>query len=259
MSKSEVEKWMTGLPVAAWLYYDCIGSTNEVAAEWAAHGAPDWAVVIANEQTAGRGRAGRRWITPRGSALAFSVVLHPAAHLPLAHYAAMGAIAVCQALEEMFSLPCRVKWPNDVLLNHKKTAGVLVETTWSGDSVVASILGIGVNISPRSIPDAALLAFPATCVENELGQSIERWELLARIIERLADWHASLGSPRILQTWNDYLAWKGQEVYLLTEDGQPQISGILDGLEPDGALRLVTSSGSCEMIHAGDLHLRSLK
>src|SRR5664279_6508775 len=109
---------LTGLPLGGLRYFDSIGSTNDDALAWARAGAPDFSLVVADAQTAGRGRLLRRWITNPGSALAFSLVLRPSTQESecLPRFSPLGAVAVRQALADLFGLPAEIKWPNDVLL-----------------------------------------------------------------------------------------------------------------------------------------------
>ena len=145
---------LSRLPVPAYRYLESVTSTNDLALAWAEDGAPDGALVIADTQTAGRGRMTRRWLTPPHSALALSLVLRPnpqeAARLAL--FSPLGGLALSTALEEQFNLQPQIKWPNDVLLDGKKTAGILAESVWQDGSVQAVVLGIGVNVSPLSVP-----------------------------------------------------------------------------------------------------------
>src|SRR5512147_1345877 len=117
MDQASLQALLSGLPLGAVRYFDTVGSTNDLAARWADDGAPDLSLVAADEQTAGRGRLGRRWITPPGAALAFSLVLTDIRQADILRYTALGALAVCDALNLTFSPlpPAQIKWPNDVI------------------------------------------------------------------------------------------------------------------------------------------------
>ncbi len=256
MNAHEISLELSHLPIGNWKYFEQVGSTNDLSLEWAMQDAPDWSLVVADEQLSGRGRAERRWITHPGSALAFSVILPPHSTFHITHFSALGAIAVCQALEFEFSLQSEIKWPNDVLLNQKKTAGVLVEATWSGDVLSKIILGIGVNVTPQSVPEPGLLTFPATCIERELGNAINRWKFLKSILERLMFWYPLVGNQEFLDTWWQHLAWKNQEVVIISGSRQHNLHGRLVGLDADGALKLLDGNGKNQVIHSGDVQLR---
>ena len=157
MDSFSLEKSLAGLRLGPLHYYHQIGSTNDEAARWAADGAPDLSLFVADEQTDGRGRLGRRWFTPAGSALALSLILRDQGQgsaLPrhITRLTALGALAVCDALSDLYALQAEIKWPNDVLLSRRKIAGVLAEAHWQGEQLVAVILGIGVNVRQAALP-----------------------------------------------------------------------------------------------------------
>ncbi len=200
MDQTTLEKLLSDLPLGSVRYYPTIGSTNDLAARWAEAGARDLSLVVADEQTAGRGRMQRRWLTPAGSALAFTLVLRQdkeALAGRVAQVTALGALAVCDTINAALPAvtPAQVKWPNDVVASRRKLAGVLAEAHWKGDELMALILGIGINVAPASVPPAEALDFPATCVETELGASVDRWELLHAVLKNLLD-GASTWMPR---------------------------------------------------------------
>jgi BirA family biotin operon repressor/biotin-[acetyl-CoA-carboxylase] ligase len=269
MDQSSLEKLLSGLPLGGVRYFTTIGSTNDLAARWAAAGAPDLSLVVADEQTAGRGRMGRRWLTPPGAALAFSLVLSSSSlvlspsglglSFPelLPRLTALGALAICDTLNAALPamLPAQIKWPNDVLASRRKLAGVLAEAHWHGDQLQAVILGIGINVAPDSVPPAEMLDFPATCLEAVLESSVDRWELLRAVLTRLLEWRQRLDSPDLVKAWERRLAFRGEWVRLLQE-GAPELEGQVLGLNPDGALRLRLRSGEIAAFSAGEIRLR---
>ncbi len=239
---------LAGLPLGAVHVFMQIGSTNDEAARLAEAGAPDLTLVTADEQTAGRGRAGRRWFTPPGSALAVSLVLRPSRPVPLGHYAALGALAVCRALGAFPRVEARIKWPNDVLLHQVKVAGVLPEAHWEGDTLRAVVLGIGVNVTPKAVPPPEVLDFPATCVAQAVGRAVSRLALLREIVEGLLYWRARLGTADFLRAWEDRLAYRGAEVWVTPVDGAPW-RGVLLGLDAEGRLRVRDERGRVRALH----------
>ncbi len=239
-------------------YFTSLGSTNDEARTWAEENAPDLSLVIADEQTAGRGRFDRHWVTRPGAALAFSLITLPTPQeeANLACLAPWGAIAVAQALEQVAQLPTAIKWPNDVLIRRRKVCGILVEPIWSGQSLQATVTGIGVNIRPEAVPPASETRFPATSVDAEAGYSVDRWEVLRSILRSMIEWRTLIGTPKFFQAWNARLAFKRERV-LLSSGYDPGLDreGILQGVGLDGSLRLESEDGSEFSVQVGDLHL----
>mgnify|MGYP001768303497 CR=1 FL=1 len=253
-----LQSTLDGLLLGPLHYYATLASTNNQAAEWAAAGALHLALVVADEQTGGRGRAGRRWYTPPGAALAFSLVLRlgtpPDPQRLITRLTALGALAVSDALIASCCQEVEIKWPNDVLVRRRKLCGVLAEAAWQGDQLREVILGIGVNVSPESVPPDQELLFPATCVENEVGERVERWQLLRKILACLLDRLENLDSEVFFQDWQARLAFRGEGVQLI--GASATLEGQLAGLSLDGALQLSLPSGEIISVYTGDLRLR---
>ena len=271
MDQGSIERKLADLPLGGILYFERTGSSNDEAARWIEEGAPDWALVVADQQTAGRGRMGRSWYTPAGASLAFSLVLHPdqeGAYV-LPRLTALGALAVCDALQSLYGLRPKIKWPNDVLLERRKVSGVLVEAQWSGSQLSALILGIGINVAPASVMVDTRLRFPATCVETVTGHTVDRLDLLHGVLTNLLEWRPRLASQAFLQAWEERLAFRGEWVQVSPgqspgKDGLPQEleglpvpvnEGQVIGLAPDGSLRLRTRTGEMVMVHVGEVRL----
>jgi BirA family transcriptional regulator, biotin operon repressor / biotin---[acetyl-CoA-carboxylase] ligase len=252
-----LQETLSSLPLGAIRFFDSIGSTNDEALKWASQDALDLSLVVSNEQTAGRGRSGRKWFTPGGSALAFSLILRPT-DAELEHptrITGLGALAVTDSLRFLSRLP-QIKWPNDILIDGKKVAGILVESNWLGNKLDGYVLGIGVNVLKASVPPHENIAFPATSIEDNVDRgSIDRAELLKGILSELVDWRTKLGDDEFLQAWENSLAFRGQRI-IITRDGQSPITGELIGLERSGNLRILTPQGEMQEIHFGEIHLR---
>jgi BirA family biotin operon repressor/biotin-[acetyl-CoA-carboxylase] ligase len=221
-------------------------STNERAKQLALLGAPHGTLVTAEEQTAGRGRQGRSWVAPPGRALLLSVVLRDLgkaqAHLPLG-----AALAVCEACEQAAPVSCQIKWPNDVWIDGRKVAGILIEGRpqegWA-------VLGIGVNVitEPGEFPDelrdiATSIAASATSAN---APALEK--VLALLTQSL---DARLGdSPKtILADWRKRDALLGQRIQWQSGEG------VAEGIDRSGALVVRTASGRVSL-DAGEVHLR---
>lgn len=279
MDQHELQNLLADLPLGGTRYFANVGSTNDLASRWAKAGASDFSLVVADEQTAGRGRLNRQWFTPPGSGLAFSVILRPEnlpgetispspqaeLHPAISRLTALGALAVCETLNQALSpvLPAQIKWPNDVIATRRKLAGVLVELHWSGEKLIAAVLGIGVNVTPSSVPPPEELNFPATCVEDVVGNPVDRWILLHDILGQLLGWREQMASDIFLQAWLGRLAFRGEWVTMVTESGTGQdtpamMEGQVAGLNPDGALRLRLPSGEITAVHFGEIRLRPI-
>lgn len=255
MNENSLKKKLSKLDPGGLRFFDSIGSTNDEALAWAAAGAPDFSLVLADEQTQGRGRLDRRWFTPKGSGLAVSLILRPpVSHLPhLSRTVGLAALSIADACFKLGLKP-QIKWPNDILLNGKKTAGILIETVWSGDAADSLVVGMGVNILKSSVPPADLLQFPATSIEEALGEKTPaREDILFYILSAFLDWREKIGADEIIQNWEDLLAFRGEEVQV---SGDSMVAGKLLGLESDGSLRLCDADGKSTVIRYGDVSLR---
>ena len=260
MDEKELRKSLSDIPLGEIRFFQQTGSTNDLALAWATTGAEEFSLVIADEQTSGRGRQGRKWITPPGTALAFSVILRLLGNEKdkITLFSGLGALALVQVLSER-GLSAQIKWPNDVLISGRKVAGILVESVWMGDQVESVILGLGVNVLSESIPPASEVLFPATSVHSE-GLKIDRLELLHFVLEKLIFLRHTLGGEEFIQSWEKALAYIGEPVHVWTEpdpvhDKSISITGILQGLESNGALRLDTTAG-LQILQFGEIHLR---
>jgi BirA family biotin operon repressor/biotin-[acetyl-CoA-carboxylase] ligase len=229
-------------------------STNEEAERLARQGAPHGTLVLAEEQTAGRGRAGRHWWAAPGSALTFSLVLRPAESCrKFGALNLLGALALAEALERI-GLCARIKWPNDVLLEGKKTSGVLVHITWHGTRIDSVVMGIGLNVRSAAVPRAELLDFPATCVETVLGSRVDRSALLLDVLRSVGQWWPRVEGHALLDACERRLAFLGEDVLVWGDDRSWQ--GTLLGLRGDGSIRLRTAQGECTALGSKMASLR---
>ncbi len=245
-----------GAPV---LFFSTIGSTNDVAAALAA-GGHQRAVVIADAQTAGRGRRGRTWFSPPGAGLYVSVVLTPsqAQHdtdRATALVTLAAGLALAEGVERVTGLRSDIKWPNDLLVGHRKLAGVLAEgvAAASSERVQAVVLGYGINVGEASYPGE--LHDRVTCLATELGRPIDRAWLCAETLAAVAERHQDLIEGRfgvILDAWRERARGHlGARVSWDTPAG-PQ-AGVTAGIDDMGAL-LVRVGERVERLVAGEVH-----
>ncbi len=204
MNRTQLERYLSSLPLGEFRYHKTIGSTNDEALTWATKDAPDFSLILADEQTSGRGRMDRKWFTPPGAALAMSLILRPTS-MERAHPARATGLLALSLAESLLKLGLapQIKWPNDVLLGGHKVAGILVESSWLGEELQSFVLGMGVNVLEASIPPADQLLFSATSIETELGHPINRIELLRNILLKVLEWRPNLGTDAFIQSWEE--------------------------------------------------------
>ena len=230
------------------------GSTNADARALAADGAVDGTLVTAEEQTAGKGRLGRDWASPAGCGIYASLILRPAIPLhriPL--LTLLTAVATAEAVIDVTGLPVRIKWPNDLLVNGRKFAGVLTEAVSEVDIVECVIIGFGINVNTplEALPERAI--YPATSILAELGHPADRLRILTACLERFGHWYRLLESDPepLLQRWTALAGMAGRRVSIRQHD--TTLSGVVTGIDPDGALRLTAADGSVQKVYHGDI------
>ena len=210
-------------------------------------------MVLAGRQTAGRGRLGRFWISPRGG-LYLTVVLRPSAE-HLKSLVIIAALAVARAIEGLAGLQTSLKWPNDVLVAGRKIAGILSESELVGENVSHALVGIGVNVNAdmAAYPETAPLA---TSVMTELGREVSREALAARLLNEFETLYlaAQAGKP-MDEEWRARLGMLGKEVRV--RFGEQVEEGLAEDVDSDGNLILRRADGSRATIAAGDVTLRS--
>mgnify|MGYP002395868590 CR=1 FL=1 len=243
VNQEKLAPYLEGLELGAWRYFHEVGSSNDHALAWASSGASDWSLVVADSQTAGRGRKGRRWVTTAGEALAMSLVLRPSEQ-EIAHFSrftALAALGLIQALGKM-GLQGEIKWPNDILLGKEKVAGVLVEADWQGNEMNGLVVGMGVNITQASVPERAQLRYPATSIEAVLGKKINRWRLLVDILSAMMTVRSYLSEDAFVREWNEKLAFRGDCVVFRLPGENPEPMRLV-GVTQGGQLSLELTDG----------------
>jgi BirA family biotin operon repressor/biotin-[acetyl-CoA-carboxylase] ligase len=232
--------------------YESLGSTNDVAKELAKQGAVNGTLIVADHQTAGKGRRGRRWIAPPASSLLLSLVLRPrltSSQLPRLSMAC--ALAVAQAIEEFTGLSVHFKWPNDILLRGKKTGGILIEASISGETVDYAVVGLGlnVNLDVRQLPEIADIA---TSISVELGRRVSRLDLLRVYLEFMEREYRLLEQGEYPhERWAARLPILGQRVEVATPWGTE--SGCAERVDAEGGLILRRDDGTAAYVAVGDV------
>jgi BirA family biotin operon repressor/biotin-[acetyl-CoA-carboxylase] ligase len=231
--------------------YDSVLSTMDVLAERAAGAAAEGLVVLADEQSAGRGRSGRTWVAPPGTSLLCSILLRPRVEPDcLGALSLMAGVAVANAIESLAPVRCSLKWPNDVLINNNKVAGILLQSRLNNSGVEFVNLGVGINVS--TIDDA--LEPGATSLIASSGESISRELLLESLCQALDDQYASFissGGRPSLAVWRERAAMIGERISIVRD--YDALEGTLLGIDELGRLRLELDSTRVVLVDHGDV------
>ncbi len=229
-----------------------IDSTNARARQLAEQGAADGTVIIADRQSAGRGRLGRRWESPSAVNMYCSILLRPQIPVQQApQLTFLSAVAVAETLNHLYQLPAKVKWPNDVLVAGKKIAGLLNEMNAETEQIHFVILGVGVNLNMTVEQFPEELNYPATSVLLETGEKIDRVEFAREFLQRIDGYYGEFlveGFVPIRRRWEALCDMMNTRVQI--DQG---LIGTVVGLDSDGALRLQLDDGCVERIMAGDV------
>jgi len=233
------------------LWYAEVSSTNDVAATLADRGEPEGTVVIADAQSAGRGRHGRTWASPPGAGLYMSIVMRPAAHAVSLLTIAAG-VALADGIQAATGLHPQLKWPNDVYIDGRKLAGILAEAGTSKAGVQHVVLGCGINLMPAAYPPD--VAARATSIESELGRPIDRGLLL---VECLAALHLRYCDLQLRASAAVIARWRERAVSTLGRRVEWDVAGVTrhgvaEDIDETGAL-LVRDGAACARVISGEV------
>ncbi|WP_082252958.1 biotin--[acetyl-CoA-carboxylase] ligase [Bacillus sp. FJAT-27251] len=234
-----------------------VESTQKIAHRLATEGAVNGTVVVADEQTSGRGRMDRSWHSPKYSGIWMSIILRP--NLP-PHQAPqltlVTAVAVVQAIEEVTGLNPQIKWPNDILIDGRKTTGILTELQADADRIHAIIIGIGINVN-QSLEDFPEEIAPiATSLLAASGRKVSRASLMQEIFVRLEKLYLTYlnhGFQPIKLLWESYALSLGKEIIARTVAGD--IKGKALGITDEGVLKILQEDGEVRHVYSADIHL----
>ena len=232
-----------------------VGSTNEFAYSRALHDDSEGTLVIAEQQSKGRGRKSRTWDSPFNKGLWFSLILRPrlpASRAGLVPY--LAGVSLVEAVENITGLKPVVKWPNDLLLNGRKFCGILSEVEFENSTIKFIILGIGININHKKNEFPEDFREQATSLRIESGSRIDRVEFLAEALFRLEENFNDMkekGFKNIIKKWKKNCPQLGKEVVIFQDDYHYQ--GIFEELDDEGCLLLRTQDGELKKIVAGDI------
>jgi BirA family biotin operon repressor/biotin-[acetyl-CoA-carboxylase] ligase len=236
-------------------YFEQLGSTQTKAHELAKEGAEEGTVVIAEEQTEGRGRMGRKWHSPRGRGVWMSMILKPRVPLQFApQLTLLIAVALCRTIRQVTSLPAGIKWPNDLLIEGKKISGILSESIAEDEKPLYVIVGVGISANLRKEDYSEELSAVATSLEIELGRPVDRTELLCRFLDELETLYGvyhekGFGPIRLL--WEALSVSLNRRVRNQTQQGL--IEGTAVSLDDTGALIVRLEDGTLTKWYSGTI------
>lgn len=234
------------------LYFPGLPSTMDTARNEALKGAEEGTVVIAGEQTGGRGRLKRVWLAPEGN-IALSVILHPDIKA-LPCLVMIASLAVVQSIESVAGVKADIKWPNDVLIGGKKVGGILIENEVRGNRVAFSIVGIGINID-LTATDYKEIADTATSLKKESGKDNLQLKIIRSLLTEFDKLYLQLPDRKeIYEAWRDRLATLGKKVR--AQSGSRVIEGTAESVDEEGTLTIRGKDGKLTKVVAGDVTLR---
>jgi BirA family biotin operon repressor/biotin-[acetyl-CoA-carboxylase] ligase len=244
--------------VRHFFYYPSVGSTNDKAKQLAAAGAEEGTIVIADAQTAGRGRLERSWFSPPGLGLYVSFIFRPGVPPTRGAGTLMAvSLAAAEAVEEMgIQGVVGIKWPNDLVAEGHKVAGVLSEVGLSGGMVDWCVVGIGLNVNHTRADFPVDLRDKATSLRELCHRKLDRLDILLSMVQGVSRWYGRFldeGMDPLVPAWRRRSAILGKKVRV--ETAGEVVVGTAVGLDPDGALRVQLESGTEEVLHVGDVHL----
>jgi BirA family biotin operon repressor/biotin-[acetyl-CoA-carboxylase] ligase len=238
-------------------YLGMLESTNDYALRLAVDGAPHGTVVVAEKQTKGRGRLRREWISHPGLGIYLSILLRNPLPIQIASQSTyIGSLALVETLREEFGVRASIKWPNDVLINGRKAAGILTETQSDQDFSRFIVMGIGINVNHTRDDLGGPFRYPATSIAMELGVPVKRQRVLVEFLgqfERQYDRFQQGGISVLIPEIQAHSEILGKIITVATADRE--IVGRAEGFTPEGALLLAAKDGSREILWAGDVLL----
>ena len=232
------------------LYYPRLTSTMEMARQLAEEGVAEGTVIIAGEQTEGRGRLGRKWLSPPEGSISLSIIVRPhMSYLPQLNMVA--SLATLRSITTVTGLKPCIKWPNDILLHGKKVSGILIENTFEGADLRAAIVGIGINVDfdPASFPEIAAIA---TSLSVEAGRSISAQDLMTSLLKTFDEVYGDLRQAgTVYDAWLPFVETLGKWVTVRWGDSIEE--GCAESIDVKGSLILRRSDGSTLALTAGEV------
>ena len=237
------------------IYKNSVDSTNELAKKLAAEGAADGTIIVAEEQTGGKGRLQRNFFSPKEKGIWFSVILRPQC-LPkdAPKFTLMAAVAVARAMEK-FKLHAGIKWPNDILFDGKKLVGILTEMSAEIGHVNYIVVGIGINVNVRREEFPAAIREIATSLSEMAGENLNRVEFFRALLEEIDKLYIENNFDTVFKLWRKYNITLGKKVTVLSAESGEIFTGLAVDIDAEGAL-IVDSGGEKKIVYAGDVSIR---
>ncbi len=235
-----------------------VDSTNKLAKRLAYEGAADGTVIVAEEQTGGKGRLERKFFSPRGKSILFSLILRPKC-LPkdAPKFTLMAAVAVSNAMTR-FNLPAQIKWPNDIMFDGRKVVGILTELSAQIEKINYIVVGIGINANIAREDFPADIKKIAASLSEINGGKISRIDFFRAVLEECDELYNTInaeGFAKIFAQWRKYNITLGREVKVISADTGESFFGVAEDIDEDGALIVDTENGR-QTLYAGDVSIR---
>ncbi|MCX6151672.1 MAG: biotin--[acetyl-CoA-carboxylase] ligase [Ignavibacteriales bacterium] len=237
------------------IYCDEIESTNSYLMDPENNTEPDGTVILAERQIHGKGRKDRKWYSVKDQNLTFSILLKRRLYEKNLNVINLGtAVVVALSLENLFQLKVNLKWPNDILVNGSKIAGILIESSLQGNRIEKLVIGIGLNVNQNSFQGS--FAIPPTSIKNESGNDIKREQLLGEILNNFEEMLGKVtrDSNSVLNDWRSRCRMIGEKIFVV--DDNYSKAGVFDDIDEQGFIMLRTDDNKIEKIHFGDVSLR---
>lgn len=234
------------------LYYSSTSSTMDIARAEADTDAPEGTVVLAEEQSSGRGRFGREWVSPAGKNIYATIIVRPIVER-LRQLGIVTPLAVCLAIEETVRLQPQIKWPNDVLISGRKVCGILIESEFSGSEPKYALIGTGINVNVEIDPSSEIGAV-ATSINQELNADANREAVLAAFLNHLEALYTAPDPRAVHEAWKSRLETLGREVTVTFRD--ESFTGQAEDVDDEGNLVLKLADGTMKTVEAGEVSLR---
>ena len=238
------------------LVYDAVDSTNDLTMSLAAkEDITPGTVIIADRQTQGKGRLGRRWESPGGRNIYMSLLIRPElAPRDVTMLTVLAAVASTRTIQKAGNIPVTIKWPNDLVIDDKKLGGILTEVRADPDRINLAVIGIGININMQPADFSEELRSIATSVRSAAGRTVARNDIIIQLLREFEDWYGILiaeGKRPLLHAWRKHSSTLGREVMISINN--TTLYGIAEDIDDNGMLLLKMHSGECRNISAGDI------